>query len=150
MINIDPKKSTILEFSVSVEGSTDSPKPRLVIPISKNGVSLIFEGEINDNKVQIDVSDLLKLTDSKQFSGKLEVIVEGNIFVPWEDELVIKKDPKVSVDEVTHVVTEDNTGSNIDVKSNILENTEQTEPSNKKPSIMKVKKKSIEDMFFDK
>ncbi len=135
MIEIDPKQSTILKFEVDVSGSEAIPKPRLVIPISEKGISLIFEGIINDGKVEVDVSELLQLTDSKKFKGKLEVIVEDSIFVPWEEDIVIKKSAVVKAKTINSSVKE----------SKIVVTASNNEDSD--DSLMEIKKKSIRDLF---
>jgi hypothetical protein len=105
-IEINPKESTILSFEVNVTGSKETPVPRLVIPISDNGMSLVFEGTMKDGKVSVDVSELLTLTDSLEFNGKLEVVVEDSIFVPWEEKLVIIQPLEVQAEAVKIEVTE--------------------------------------------
>lgn len=138
MIEISPNESTILKFKVDVEGTEETPQPRLVIPISKKGVSLVFEGNIKKDEVSVDVKELLKLTDSKEFSGKLEVIVEDSFFIPWEDKIVIKKSTTVKAKTVKNTIKE---SKKIQVKA-----------KNKadKETVMEIKKKDLKDMLSDK
>ena len=140
-IKINPNESTELKFQVNVSGSYDTPNPRLVIPITENGISLVFEGTLNDHEVTVDISELLSLTDSTEFNGKLEVIVGENIFVPWEDEIVIDKPTTVVATSMDTPVIKEETKVEVKVKrakkKKPLE--EKTEPKKK---VMKVKKKT--------
>jgi hypothetical protein len=141
-IKINPDESTELKFQVNVVGSSDIPNPRLIIPISENGISLIFEGKLDDHEVTVDISELLSLTDSVNFDGKLEVIVGENIFVPWEDEITIEQPMKVVA---TSLMTEP-----IKEETKVEATVEVSKPKKKKPvkeekkpkKVMKVKKKT--------
>ena len=141
-IKINPNESTELKFQVNVSGSYDTPNPRLVIPITENGISLVFEGILNDHEVTVDISELLLLTDSTEFNGKLEVIVGENIFVPWEDEITIDKPTTVVATSMDIPTIKEETKVEVKVvkkpkKKKIIE--EDDEPKKK---IMKMKKKT--------
>lgn len=139
MIEINPNDGTILKFQVDVSGSDETPKPRLVIPISEKGVSLVFEGVMNDGEVEVNIQELLKLTDSKEFQGKLEVVVEDSIFVPWEENIVIKRPTQVKAKTVKTPVKE----SKVTVT---VAKSGDAEPDKQKP-VMEIKRKSVQDMF---
>ena len=140
MIEINPNEGTILKFEVDVSGSDETPKPRLVIPISDQGVSLTFEGVINDGKVEVNIQELLKLTDSKEFQGKLEVIVEDSIFVPWEENIVIKRPTKVKAKTVKAPIKES--------KVTVTAVKSSKDKAEVKAPVMEIKKKSMNDLFF--
>ena len=135
-IIIKPKENKMLKFEVDVSGSSETPEPRLIIPISEN-VSLMFEGKINKDEVSVDVSDLLELTNSKEFKGKLEVVVEGEIFIPWEDSIVIKESKQVKAKSIKNNLKE---SKQVKVKA----------VSKEKAPVMKLKKKNLGDIFGDK
>ncbi len=99
-LTISPKESTILKFKIDVSGSARVPIPRLIIPINERGVHLVFEGIMNNGQVEVDVQELLELTNSKEFSGKLEVIIEDQIFVPWEETIIIEESLEVKAKTV--------------------------------------------------
>ena len=136
-IIIKPKENKVLKFEVDVSGSEETPEPRLIIPISET-VSLMFQGEVNKDEVNVDVSDLLELTDSKEFKGRLEVVVENEIFTPWEDSIVIKESRTVKAKSIKTPIKE----SKIKVKA---KNTKA-----KSIPVMEIKKKNLGDMFGDK
>ena len=138
-ITITPK-DTILTFEVDVSGSDEIPKPRLVIPISEK-VSLFFEGSIADSKVEVDISELLKLTDSTEFQGKLEVVIEAEdaIFVPWEDSIIIEKPLEVKAKTIKTPVKES--------KVTVTAKSETVSKVKTKAPIMEIKKKSVQEMF---
>ena len=142
MIKIS-QKDTKIKFEVDVSGSDETPKPRLVIPISDNGVSLVFEGTMNNGEVEVNISELLKLTDSKEFQGKLEVIIEGEdaIFVPWEDKIVIETPVGVKAKTVKQTPVKE---------EKIKVSATSGEPKTQKEApIMEIKKKSLGDMFSE-
>ncbi len=140
-IIIKPQENKILRFEVDVSGSTETPEPRLIIPISES-VSLMFEGKINKGEVEVDVSDLLELTDSKEFKGKLEVLVESEVFTPWEDSIIIKESKQVKVKSVKTPIKES--------KVNVKAKTKKAKTTKKESKIMELKKKNLGDMFGEK
>jgi hypothetical protein len=138
-IEINPNESTIITFEVEVDGSETTPTPRLVVPISESGVSIMFEGQINGDKVEVDIADLLEMTNSTEFQCKLEVVVEDSIFVPWEENIVIKRPTQVKAKTVKSPLKE----SKVKVSAKTKD-----DPKPIKAPIMEVKKKSMNDMFF--
>ena len=139
-IIIKPNENKILKFEVDVSGTEETPEPRLIIPISES-VSLMFEGQINKDEVEVDVTDLLKLTNSKEFNGKLEVVVEGEIFTPWEDSIIIKESKQVKAKNIKTPVQE----SKVNVKAKTY--SSKSTPTRK---TMQIKKKNLGDLFGEK
>lgn len=138
-IKINPDESTELKFQVNVVGSSDIPNPRLIIPISENGISLVFEGRLDDHEVTVDISELLTLTDSVNFDGKLEVIVGESIFIPWEDEINIEQPTKVIATSLTSIPVVEETK----VEAKVVKTKKKVVKEETKPKkIMKVKKKT--------
>lgn len=99
MIEINPKENTTLSFEVDVSGTTAPAKPRLIVPLGE-GLYLAFEGTVNEGTVEVDIAELLALTDSTEFNAKLEVVVEDSIFTPWEEKLVINKPKEVKASAI--------------------------------------------------
>lgn len=141
-LKINPDESTIIKFEVDVSGSKETPLPRLIIPISENGIGLIFEGKLDNGIVEVDVSELIKLTDSKTFSGKLEVVVEDSIFYPWEDTIQIK--------EVTKVKASAKKTKTSLKESKIKVSVKNQKSNNNTKKVMELKKKNLGDMFSEK
>ncbi len=139
-IIINPDENTLLKFEVDVSGSQETPIPRLIIPISET-VSLVFKGTMNNGEVEVDVSDLLELTNSKEFKGSLEVVLENEIFYPWEDIIVIKEKPKVKAKTIKNTIKE----SKVKVSAKT-----KTKTTKKKIPVMELKKKNLGDMFDEK
>lgn len=140
-IKINPDESTELKFQVNVVGSSDLPNPRLIIPISESGVGLVFEGKLDDHEVTVDISDLLELTDSVNFDGRLEVIVGENIFVPWEDEITIEQPLKVSVSSLMDEPTLKEE-TKVEATVEVVKPKKKVVKEQKKKKIMEVKKKT--------
>ena len=144
MIEINPKESTTLHFKVNVSGSNASPKPRLNIPIGNKGVSLVFEGTMVDGEVEVNISELLKLTDSKKVQGILEVVVSDNIFYPWKDTIVIKEATSVKAITTKSPLKESK------VEVSFVEQTEQTIQTKPEVEVKPTIKKKLGDLFSDK
>jgi len=142
MIEINPKESTTLNFKVNVSGSNAIPQPRLIIPISKK-VSLVFEGKMVEGEVEVNISELLELTDSKKLKGKLEVIIEDNIFYPWEDIIKIKNTTSVKAETVKKPIKE----SKIKVSANTADSEVIIEDEE---DVIEIKPKNLKDMFDNK
>ena len=81
---------------IYVEGAkTDETITRLIIE-SEDWI-LMFPGEIKNGKVNIPIRKLNLFEEGQRGKIKLEVIAEGTVFIPWEDEFKIKVSKKVSV-----------------------------------------------------
>jgi hypothetical protein len=81
---------------IYVEGAkTDETITRLII--ETEDWTLMFPGEIKNGKVNIPIRKLNLFEEGQRGKIKLEVIAEGSVFIPWEDEFKIKVSKKVSV-----------------------------------------------------
>lgn len=81
---------------IYVEGAkTDETITRLII--ETEDWTLMFPGEIKNGKVNIPIRKLNLFEEGQRGKIKLEVIAEGTVFIPWEDEFKIKVSKKVSV-----------------------------------------------------
>lgn len=81
---------------IYVEGAkTDETITRLII--ETEDWTLMFPGEIKNGKVNIPIRKLNLFEEGQRGRIKLEVIAEGTVFIPWEDDFKIKLSKKVSV-----------------------------------------------------
>lgn len=81
---------------IYVEGAkTDETITRLII--ETEDWTLMFPGEIKNGKVNIPIRKLNLFEEGQRGKIKLEVIAEGTVFIPWQDEFKIKVSKKVSV-----------------------------------------------------
>lgn len=81
---------------IYVEGvKTDETIARLIV--ETGDWTLMFPGEIKNGKVTIPIRKLNIFEEGQRGTIKLEVIAEGTVFIPWEDEFKIKVSKKVSV-----------------------------------------------------
>lgn len=81
---------------IYVEGAkTDETITRLIVETDE--WTLMFTGEIKNGKVNIPIRKLNIFDEGQVGKVRLEVIAEGTVFIPWEDEFKIKLSKKVSV-----------------------------------------------------
>jgi hypothetical protein len=89
-------KSENFSCDIYVEGAkTDETITRLIV--ETNEWTLMFPGEINSGKVNIPIRKLNIFEEGQIGTIRLEVIAEGTIFIPWEDQFKVKLSKKVSV-----------------------------------------------------
>ena len=101
MITIDPDKSKVLEFAIDITGNSTDPIARLVMPLEEN-MNLSILGEIHEKSIQVTVPKLRSIYESlKSGAAKLEIIVDGNVFTPWIDQIEFKEKLKVVVETVS-------------------------------------------------
>jgi len=152
MIEINPKENTTLTFQVDISGTTAAPKPRLIVPLGE-GLYLAFEGTVNEGTVEVDIAELLALTEATEFDARLEVVVEDSIFTPWAEKVVINK-PKevkanpVKIEEKKIVVSAEKATKSGDVATPIP--VEESEEKPERKVIGEYKPKSAKDLFGDK
>lgn len=89
-------KSENFSCDIYVEGAkTDETITRLIV--ETEDWTLMFPGEIKNGKVTIPIRKLNIFEEGQRGTIKLEVIAEGTVFIPWQDEFKIKVSKKVSV-----------------------------------------------------
>jgi hypothetical protein len=90
-------KSEDFSCDISLEGaSLDDTEARLIIEC--DDWTLMFKGTIsNKGKCTIPIKKLSILNEGCTGKIKLEIIADGSIFVPWEDNFKVKISKKVSV-----------------------------------------------------
>jgi hypothetical protein len=70
------------------------------MPLDEN-LNLSILGEVHDNSIQVSIPKLRPFYESlKSGAAKLEVIVDGNVFTPWFDQIEFKEERKVVVESV--------------------------------------------------
>lgn len=101
--NIYKDKSEIFTCEIDVDGtSPDNVSARLVI--EGKDYSLMFPGELSDGICSIPIKKLSMLEEGQVGKIRLEVIVEGKMFSPWENDFKVKAlKKKISVDVKVNV-----------------------------------------------
>lgn len=79
---------------ITIDGVPEEESQARIIVESKEWI-LLFPGEIKNKKCIIPIKPLKLFNEGEIGKIKLEVIAEGNIFVPWEDLFKIKISKKV-------------------------------------------------------
>lgn len=88
-------ESAILEFNVTITGSSESPTYRLIIDCCNN-FSLQFPCAVVGDKLEVHLPALKGITEAGEKSVKLEVIVDGKLFVPFNDKIIF--DPVIEIE----------------------------------------------------
>lgn len=96
MATISPLKSTNLRFNLNILGSQEQPSVRLMMNFSED-YSVALEGSVLEGVATVKVPHMpfLESINASSIPAKLEVVVDGQFFVPWQDNLEIKKEVKV-------------------------------------------------------
>lgn len=81
---------------IMIEGSSPEETYARIIIESENW-SLVFPGEIRNGKCIVPIKKLNILKEGEVGNIKLEVVAEGNLFVPWENQYKVKLSKKVTV-----------------------------------------------------
>lgn len=105
MMNVKADKEFDLNFKVNVEGSEETPEVRFAF-MMPNGVNVSFPGKYTkDEMVEVSLPSLESLglfRETSAVNAKLEVIIEGNYFVPWKDTIGIRHPVRVSAESVEY------------------------------------------------
>lgn len=81
---------------IAIEGtSPDETYARIIV--ESDEWSLMFPGEIRNGKCIVPIKKLGILKEGEIGTIKLEVVAEGNLFIPWEDQFKVKLSKKVTV-----------------------------------------------------
>jgi hypothetical protein len=90
-------KSEDFSCDIQLEGANLSETEARLI-LESDDWTLMFNGEIDKNgKCIIPIKKLAILNEGTTGKIRLEVIAEGSVFTPWEDEFKVKVSKKVSV-----------------------------------------------------
>lgn len=80
---------------IFIEGANpQNTSARLVIESSD--WNLVFNGEIENGKCIIPIKKLDILSEDLVGKIKLEIIAEGNVFIPWENKFLVKSSKRIS------------------------------------------------------
>lgn len=101
MIDLRLDRESELSFTLNIEGSTSPPRSRLVLKMNDD-FELALKGKVEGDKVYVDIPILTTFKES--FSGKviqayLEVVVDENYFIPWEDNFYLEQPLIVQVEQ---------------------------------------------------
>ncbi len=89
-------KSELFSCDIYVEGSKiDDTITRIII--ESDEWTLMFPGDIKNGKVEIPIRKLNIFEEGQTGKIRLEVIAEGSVFIPWEDDFRVKLSKKVTV-----------------------------------------------------
>ena len=90
-------KAETFSCEIELEGANlKDTQVRLVL--ESDNWNLMFPGEIDRNgKVTIPIRKLNILEEGSKGTIKMEVIAEGTVFIPWEDDFEVKMSKKVMV-----------------------------------------------------
>jgi len=87
---------------VEISGADSSKSTARLVIETKDNINLLFTGKLSSNgECEIPLEGVKKfLKENENGNLKLEIIVEDNIFTPWESEYFVKASKKVTVKEV--------------------------------------------------
>lgn len=89
-------KSEDFICDISIEGANPKETEARVVVESEDW-TLMFSGEIKNGKCVVPIKKLNILKEGQVGNIRLEVIAEGNLFIPWEDKFKVKLSKKVTV-----------------------------------------------------
>ena len=89
-------KSEDFVCDISIEGADPNETEARIVIESKDW-SLMFRGTLIDGKCIVPIKKLNILQEGQVGNIRLEVIAEGNLFIPWEDKFKVKLSKKVTV-----------------------------------------------------
>lgn len=103
---------------IAIEGTTiDETFARIVI--ESDEWSLIFPGTIENGKCIVPIKKLGIFKEGQIGNIKLEVVAEGNLFVPWQDKYKVKLSKKVVVNNMSENKKAKQQLNNVNVKVNM-------------------------------
>jgi len=124
-------KNENFECEVSVKNASLKGSITRLIVEAKNGITLVFNGKLDDGKCIIPIKRLKGLLDENdQGNMHLEVIVEDTYFRPWESDFIVEEHTSVKV-----IVNEQKQPSNkpiVEIKSPSIKLQEKIKPKTKR------------------
>jgi hypothetical protein len=94
--NLYADKSENFICDISIQGA-DPKQTQARLVVESGDWTLMFYGELKGGKCIIPLKKLSILKEGQVGDIRLEVIAEGNLFVPWEDKFKVKVSKKVTV-----------------------------------------------------
>lgn len=113
--NLYKDKGDEFTCDISIEGSSiDETYARIIL--ESDDWSLIFPGTIRNGKCVVPIKKLGILKEGEIGRIKLEVVTEGNLFIPWEDDFKVKLSKKVIVNvNENKTITPKETGIKVNI-----------------------------------
>jgi hypothetical protein len=87
-------ESAKLEFSIAISGTSESPECRFVIELEE--YCLMLHCKHSGEQIEVDVPPLKNMTSAGDKNVRLEVIIDGKIFVPMRD--IINFEPCIEIE----------------------------------------------------
>lgn len=94
--NLYADKSENFICDISIQGA-DLKQTEARLVVESGDWTLMFYGELKGGKCIIPLKKLSILKEGQVGDIRLEVIAEGNLFIPWEDKFKVKVSKKVTV-----------------------------------------------------
>lgn len=94
--NLYSDKSENFVCDIAIQGA-DPKQTEARLVVESGDWTLMFYGEVKNGKCIIPIKKLNILKENQVGDIRLEVIAEGNIFVPWEDRFKVRISKKVTV-----------------------------------------------------
>lgn len=106
---------------IAIEGSSPEDTYARII-VESDEWSLMFPGEIRNGKCIVPIKKLVILKEGEMGTIKLEVVAEGNLFIPWQDQFKVKLSKKVTValNETRQQQRKPLVNNKVDVKVNVI------------------------------
>ena len=105
---------------IAIEGSSPEDTYARII-VESDEWSLMFPGEIRNGKCIVPIKKLGILKEGEMGTIKLEVVAEGNLFIPWQEQFKVKLSKKVTVslNETKQQQRKPLVNNKVDVKVNV-------------------------------
>ena len=117
MITIYTDKEQLFECQIKIEGTEYSKvQSRLIISPTNSSKHLFIEGIVENNICKIKIPPINEI--SKNGAISLEIIVDNNLFNPWQSNYELTTEKKLTVENVQIDKTNNVSVSITDVKSN--------------------------------
>lgn len=94
--NLYSDKSENFVCDIAIQGA-DPKQTQARLVVESGDWTLMFYGELKNGKCVIPIKKLNILKENQVGDIRLEVIAEGNLFVPWEDRFKVRVSKKVTV-----------------------------------------------------
>ena len=109
MMELKLNKESKLSFEMNIEGNKETPKARLMFEM-EDGLELALKGKITEGTIEVEIPSLMDLKEKlsgDNVRGYLEVMVDGNYFIPWDETFSLKAPVTVQA-ESTGITSETN------------------------------------------
>jgi Tfp pilus assembly protein PilZ len=104
MLEIFKDKVNTLQFKLNIQGNKEKPDVRFIIT-DKENINLFFPGVILNDVISVTIPTLKFLLKDFELTGDvyLEILVEGNYYVPWRDQFILSNSVVLSVETVNEI-----------------------------------------------